>query len=96
MTFFGSNSLKCVSVNNQECKVKPEMINTNGNESLFYPYSVKISKRCGICNIINDQYENLRDPDVVKKININVFNLMSRTNETRYIKWHEASKCKQI
>ena len=94
MTFFGSNSLKCVSVNNQECKVKPEMINTNGNESLFYPYSVKISKRCGICNIINDQYENLRDPDVVKKININVFNLMSRTNETRYIKWHEASKCK--
>ena len=94
MTFFGSNSLKCVSVNNQECKVKPEMINTNGNESLFYPYSVKISKRCGICNIINDQYENLRDPDVVKKININVFNLMSRTNETRYIKWHEASRCK--
>ena len=94
MTFFGSNSLKCVSVNNQECKVKPEMINTNGNESLFYPCSVKISKRCGICNIINDQYENLRDPDVVKKININVFNLMSRTNETRYIKWHEASRCK--
>ena len=96
MTFFGCNSLKCVSVNNQECKVKPEMINTNGNESLFYPYSVKISKRCGICNIINDQYENLRDPDVVKKININVFNLMSRTNETRYIKWHEASRCKYI
>ena len=22
------------------------------------------------------------------------FNLMSRTNETRYIKWHETSKCK--
>ena len=86
MTFFGCNSLKCVSMNNQECKVKPEMINTNGNESLFYPYSVKISKRCGICNIINDQYENLRDPDIVKNININVFNLMSRTNETRYIK----------
>ena len=96
MTFFGCNSLKCVSVNNQECKVKPEMINTNGNESLFYPYSVKISKRCGICNIINDQYENLRDPDIVKNININVFNLMSRTNETRYIKQHETSKCKQI
>ena len=86
MTFFGCNSLKCVSVNNQECKVKPEMINTNGNESLFYPYSVKISKRCGICNIINEQCENLRDPDIVKNININVFNLMSRTNETRYIK----------
>ena len=27
-------------------------------------------------------------------MNINVFNLISRTNETRYIKWHETCKCK--
>ena len=32
--------------------------------------------------------------DVVKDINIKVFNLMSRTNETRYIKWHKTCKCK--
>ena len=32
--------------------------------------------------------------DVVKNINIKVFNLMSRTNETRYIKWHKTCKCK--
>ena len=33
-------------------------------------------------------------PDVIKNINIKVFNLMSRTNETRHIKWHETCKCK--
>ena len=33
-------------------------------------------------------------PDVVKNLNIKVFNLMSRTNETRYIEWHETFKCK--
>ena len=33
-------------------------------------------------------------PDVVKNLNIKVFNLMSRTNETRHIKWHETCKCK--
>ena len=36
------NPLKCVSMNNQECKVRPEIININSNKSLFYPYNVKI------------------------------------------------------
>ena len=35
-------------------------------------------------------------PDVVKNLNVKVFNLMSGTNETRQIKWHETchSKCR--
>ena len=33
-------------------------------------------------------------PDVVKNLNVKVFNLMSRSNETRHIKWHETCKCK--
>ena len=33
-------------------------------------------------------------PDVVKNLNVKVFNLMSRTNETRHIEWHETCKCK--
>ena len=33
-------------------------------------------------------------PDVVKNLNVKVFNLMSRTNETRHMEWHETCKCK--
>ena len=33
-------------------------------------------------------------PDVFKNMNIKVFNLMSRTNETKRVKWHERCKCK--
>ena len=33
-------------------------------------------------------------PDVVKNLNVKVFNLMSRTTETRRIEWHETCKCK--
>ena len=33
-------------------------------------------------------------PDVVKNLNVKVFSLMSRTNETKNIKWHETCKCK--
>ena len=32
--------------------------------------------------------------DAVKNLNVGVFNLMSRTNQKRYIKWHETCKCK--
>ena len=33
-------------------------------------------------------------PGVAKYIDFKVFNLISRTNETRYIKLHETRKCK--
>ena len=26
---------------NQECKVRPAIINVNGNEPVFYPFSIK-------------------------------------------------------
>ena len=44
--------------------------------------------------IINDPYAKLCVPDVVKNINVKLFNLMSRTNKTRHIEWHETCKCK--
>ena len=90
----GVNSLKCVSINNRECKVRPEIINTNSNEPLFYPYSIKVNKCSATCNNINDPYSRMCFSDVVKNINVKVFNLMSRTNETRHIKCYETCKCK--
>ena len=86
--------LKCVSINNQECKIRPEIKNINSNEPLFYPYSIKVNKCSSSCNNINDPYSKLFIPDFVKNINVKVFIPMSRTNETRHIKWHETCKCK--
>ena len=86
--------LECVSMNNLECKVRPEIINVNSNEPAFYPFSIKTSKCSGSCNNINDPYAKLYVPDVVKNVNIKVLNLMSRTNETRQVKWPETCKCK--
>ena len=33
-------------------------------------------------------------PDVVRNLNVRVSNLMSRTNETRHVEWHEKCRCK--
>ena len=83
------NSLECVSINDQECKVRQEIINVNSNKPIFYPFSIKRSKCSSSCNNINNPYPKLCVPDVIKNLNVKVFNLMSRTNEIRHIKWHE-------
>ena len=79
---------------NQECKVRPEITNVNSNDPIFYPFSIKKSKCSGSCKNINDTYAKICVLNVKKDLNVKVFNLMSRTNETRHIKWHETCKCK--
>ena len=41
MLFFGcnlssDNPLECVSMNNQECKLRPEIVNVNSKEPVFF------------------------------------------------------------
>ena len=72
-------------MSNQEYNVRSEIINVNTNEPMFYPYNITINKCKGSCNSINDPYARLCVSDTFKNINVKVFNLMSRTNETRHI-----------
>ena len=92
-TGLNANKLSYISMNNQPCKARPEIVNFSTNNAIFYPFSVKASKCSGNCNNINDPYAKMCVPDVVKDLNVKVFNLMSRTNETKKIKWHETCKC---
>ena len=78
---------------NRECKVRPEIISINSNDPMSYPFSVKINKCSGNCNNVNDPYAKICVPDVIKNLNLKVFNLLTRINETRSIKWHESCKC---
>ena len=99
MTFFNFNPsnvnpLECVSMNNQECKRRTKLINVNNNETVFYPFSIKVNKCSGSCNNINNPYAKLCVPDVVKNINVKVFNLTSWSNQTKHKEWHKTCKCK--
>ena len=86
-------TLECVSVINQKCMSRPKIINLNANQLVFYPLSIKVNKCGGDCNNINDPMAKLCVPNVVKNMNIKVFNLLARINETRKIVWHETCKC---
>ena len=54
MRFFSCSTLKWVSINNQKCKVRPEILNINSNEPSFYSYVILVNKWNGSFNNIND------------------------------------------
>ena len=91
-TLLSATPLNCISMKNQECKIRPQII-INSNNPIFYLFSIKINKCSGNCTNINSQYAKMCVPDIVKNLNVKVFKLMSRNNETRYIEWHETCKC---
>ena len=69
------NLLSCISMNNQEFKVIKQVLNLNGDEPVFFPFSVKTSKCSGSCNNVNNQYAKLCIFDVVENLNVRAFNL---------------------
>ena len=83
-SFTNGNSLSCISMNNEECKTRPQVVTANGDEPVFFPSSIKTSKCSASCNI-NYLHAKNCVPDLVKNLLVKVFNVMPRTNETRYI-----------
>ena len=57
--FTNVSSLICISMNNQPCKARPQIVNVNSNYPIFYPFSIKTSKCSGNCNNINDPYAKI-------------------------------------
>ena len=89
-----TNSLKCYSLDNQECKISPEIINVNNKEPIFYPYKIKINRCVGSCNTINDPYGKTFFANDIENIGLKVFNLLSQNKETTNIEKHKSCGCK--
>ena len=51
-----TTQFKCISVTNPECKLRPQIVNVNSDEPVFYPFSIKTRKCVGGCNKINHPY----------------------------------------
>ena len=73
-----TNALDCIPMKNREYKVRPEIITISSNNPMFYTFSIKMNKCSGNCININDPYGRICVSVIVK-------NLMSRTNETKFI-----------
>ena len=69
-SFTSVSSVSCVSMNNQACKERLEIVNVASNNPIFYPFSIKTSKCSGNCNNINHPYSKISVPDIVKNLNV--------------------------
>ena len=57
-----ANALNCISMKNQECKTRPQVINVNGDEPVFFPFSSQTSKCSASCNNVNYPYAKIFVP----------------------------------
>ena len=89
------NPLECLSVINRKCMSRPKILNVNEavGEVLFYPYNVLVNKCSGSCNTLNDPMAKIYVPNIIKNVNMKVYNFLMRLNETRNVLWHESCKC---
>ena len=51
--------MSCISINNQKCKTRPQVVNVNGDEPVLFPFSIEASKCSGSCNNINYPYAKI-------------------------------------
>ena len=89
------NKLECVSLINRECMPRPKILDINEgiSETLFYPYNVLVNKCSGSCNTLDDPMARICVPNIIKNVNIKVYNFLMRLNETRNVLWHECCIC---
>ena len=55
------NSLACVSMKNQECKIRSKIIDVSTDEGLFYPSSIEVNKgsRSSMIHMLNCVFQML-------------------------------------
>ena len=90
-----TKALECVSVVNQKCMPRSKILDVNedGGEALFYPYDALVNKCSRSCNTLDNPMTKLCVPNVIKRKNMQVYNFLMRSNETRNVLWHESCKC---
>ena len=88
-------ALECVSIVNQKCMPRPKILDVNEgvSEALFYPYNVLVNKCSGSCKTFDNPMAKLCVPNVIKRVNMQVYNFLMVLNETRNVLWHESCKC---
>ena len=84
------NSLKCISLKNQECKAREVIVD---NKYMTYSYSIKVNRCNGNCNSITNPCSSVCVPDITKNVTVKIFDLMTLRNKTKQIIIHESCKC---
>ena len=96
----GSNYVKCISLSDQKCMTQPTYTSLHpyeySQEFHYYPFVVKLGRYVGRCNTLNGlsnkEYVQIKTVD----LNLSVFNMISRINQSKTLTNHISCECKYI
>ena len=76
-----------MSVVNQECMPRPKILDVNEGvgEALFYLYNVLVNQCSASCNTLDNPMTKLCASNVIKRVNMQVYNFLMRLNETHNV-----------
>ena len=76
-------------LNNQKCKIKSTLINWHPNEYSqkfpYYPFAVKLDRRVGSCNNINDLSNKVCIPNKTEDLNLSMFSMVAGQNDSKIL-----------
>ena len=87
-------------LSNQTCEIHPTVINLHPNEYSqelpYYPFSVKLDRCVGSWNTLNDLSNKVYVPNKTEDLNLSVFNMITRINESKTLTKHISCESKSI
>ena len=93
-----SSHTKCVSLSNQKCMTQPTLISLNPNEYSqelnYYSFTVKLDRCVGSCDTLNDLSNKVCVSNKTEGLNLRVFNMITKINESKTSTKHKSCECK--
>ena len=75
LTFSDSLATKCLSLNDEPCMVRHNLIHLNLGELRYHPFMISLDKCTGSCNSISPK---ICVPKKTRNINVKVFNTITK------------------
>ena len=95
LTLSGLLATKYMSLNNEQCIIRPTIIDINPVELNYYPFMINLDKLDGSCSAVDYLSTKICVPSKTKDVNGKVFNIITRVNEAKTLVKHISFDCKR-
>ena len=90
--FSGSLATSCIPLNNQPCITRSDLIDLSPGEQnqgfRHYPFMINLDSCNGSCNTLDEPSGRIRAPNKTEDVNSNVFDMITRINESKTLSKH--------
>ena len=94
LCFGGALAIKCVSMNNEQCMVRPTLIDLNLDELHYYLFIISMNRCDGSCNTVEDPFRKICVPNEMEDVKLTVFDTIKRVNISKTLAKHISCQCR--